>query len=72
MTQKIWPFSWSDENGLFGFIQIHKNTEHKTNKNDDHFRQTVKMIAKNIKTNLYIDNKFYLLILKRIYIEHRY
>ena len=55
MTQKIWPFSWSDENGLFGFIQIHKNTEHKSKKNDDHFRQTVKMIAKNIKINLYIE-----------------
>jgi hypothetical protein len=43
------------KNGLFRFIQIHKNTEHKPNKNDDHFRQTVKMIAKNIKINLYIE-----------------
>ena len=57
---------------MFGFAQIIKITEQKPNKNHDQFREVAKKVAKIIQTNLYIDNKFYLLKLKRIYIEYEY
>jgi len=68
--QKPRPISSVGENGLFGFTRIIKITEQKPNKKHDQFHQWAKMVDKMTKINLYIDNKFYLLKLKRIYIEY--
>ena len=53
-------------------MRIIKITEQKPNKNHDQFHQWAKMIDEITKINLYTDNKFYLLKLKRIYIEYEY